>query len=159
MRTMWNRRFPRLSAYLLGTVLIAIVAANPWSSSHSPTVQACQKVVLGRTTVRDGKYFYASFRVDPRKMKDPRLMGSFHTFSGNGPGNDIQAVITREDQFQNWISGLPSRTLYSTNTVSNGRFDLPVIQAGTYCLAFRNTFSSPLDNYVFADVELRFQTQ
>jgi hypothetical protein len=159
MRTIWNHGFPRLSAYLLGTVLIAIIAANSWSSSHRPTVQACQKVVSGRATVRDGKYFYASFRVDPRKMKDLRLMGSFHTFSGNSPGNDIQAVIGREDQFQNWASGRPSRNLYSTNPVSNGRFDLPVLQAGTYYLAFRNTSSSPMDNYVFADVELRFHTQ
>ena len=151
-----------LIALLAGIALIMVVVSRlnyeptPTRSQTEPRVfqPISQKLVTGQTIVRAGKYFYVKFTVDPEKMQDAHVVGSFH--ASGGSGNDIQAVIAEESEFENWRNGHQARVLYSTDKVTNGKFDVPIAEAGTYYLGFSNAFSLLTDKDVFAEVELRY---
>lgn len=143
-----------LIAVLAGIALIVVVVSQRTSEPVPQPVS--EKLFSGQSVVRAGKYVFVKFRVDPATMQDAHVVGSFH--ASGGSGNDIQAVIAEEDEFENWINGHKARVLYSTEKVTNGRFDVPITEGGTYFMAFDNTFALLTDKDVFAEVELSYLT-
>ena len=153
-----------LVALLAGVALIVVVVSRlnyepppTGSQAENPTPvlqPVSEKLFSGQSVVRAGKYVFVKFQVDPEKMHGPRVLGTFH--ASGGSGNDIQAVIAEESEFENWVNGHQARVLYSTDKLTNGKFDVSIIEAGTYYLAFSNTFSLLTDKDVFAEVELRY---
>ena len=88
-------------------------------------------------------------------MINVRVVGRFNVAGGSG--NDIEAIITDEDDFENWKNGHPARTLYSTGGKTTvGNIDVAVPATGTYYLGFNNRFSAFADKFVDGNVELRY---
>jgi hypothetical protein len=65
-----------------------------------------------------------------------RVAGDFQ--ARGGFGNDIEAIVAEWGECENWINGHQAHVLYSSGKVTNGLLDVPIHQAGTYCLAFSN---------------------
>jgi hypothetical protein len=149
-------------AVVVGTVMISNetrkTTPGPFPTPpREPVLRpVSERLTSGQLTVRAGKYVFIKFKVDPTIMRDAHVVGSFH--ASGGSGNDIQAVIAEEDEFENWINGHEAHVLYSTGRTTNGKIDVPITGAGTYHLAFSNSFSVLSDKDVFADVELRYLT-
>lgn len=153
-----------LIALLAGIALVMVVASRlnyeptttrSQTESSAPVLQpVTEKLFTGQVVVRAGGHVYRKFAIDPTRMQDARVVGSFH--ASGGSGNDIQAVLTEESEFENWINGHQARVLYSTDKVTNGKFDVAITQAGTYYVAFSNAFSLLTDKDVFAEVDLRY---
>ena len=62
-----------------------------------------RKLLAGQATVGAGKLYWVRFSVDTAVMKNVRVVGHFSTTGGSG--DDIQAVIADEDNFENWKHG------------------------------------------------------
>ncbi|HYL36187.1 MAG TPA: hypothetical protein VEV17_09775 [Bryobacteraceae bacterium] len=87
-------------------------------------------------------------------MASVRVAGSFHTSGGSG--NDIEAVVADWGECENWVNGHPAPVLYASGKTTNAKVDVPLHQAGTYCLAFSNTMSLLSAKTVSGDVALRY---
>ncbi len=90
-------------------------------------------------------------------MSNVRVTGRF-TASG-GFGNDIAAILTTEDDFENWKNGHPARALYSTGKTTVGNINVTITTPGTYYLAFSNAFSAFTEKNVSAEIELHYTVQ
>lgn len=113
-----------------------------------------QTLASGRIIVQPGQCYYVRFRVGHASPVSARVVGQFQ--AAGGYGNDIQAVIAEETEFQNWINGHAARVLYSTPKTTTGSINLPITEPGTFCLAFSNRFSLVSAKTVTADIELRY---
>ncbi|SRR5258708_5350877 len=107
----------------------------------------------GQTVVKANGYVTKKFTVEPG-MQDFHVVGQFN--ASGGTGNDIQAVLVDEDQFQNWVNGHKTKVFYSTEKITTDKLDVGPLAPGTYILAFSNTFSAFTDKYVFAEIEARW---
>lgn len=116
-----------------------------------------EKLFSGQIVVRAGAHVYRRFTVDPTRMRDVRVVGSFR--ASGGSGNDIQAVLCEEAEWENWINGHKARVLYGTEKTTTGRVDALIVRPGIYYFAFSNTFSVMADKDVFAEIELRYIPQ
>jgi hypothetical protein len=114
-----------------------------------------RKLLVGQTTVGAGKLYWVRFSVNTAVMKNARVVGHFSTTGGSG--NDIQAVIADEDNFENWKHGHQARSVYSTDKVTVGSIDTPILASGTYYLGLSNMFSALSDKEVTGTIELRYQ--
>lgn len=114
------------------------------------------KLFTGQLVIKAGHYVTRTFAVEPG-MQNFRVIGDFN--ASGGSGNDIQAVLADEDEFQNWINGHQARVFYSTDKITNGKLDVGPLAPGRYVLAFNNTFSTFSDKYVFAEVEANWAVQ
>ncbi len=146
-----------LLVILIGGLYVGVMRES--GGSGLPPIAAglqpvSEKLVSGQTVVPAGKHFFVRFRIDPSTMRNARVVGSFHTSGGSG--NDIQAVVVEETEWENWINGHKARVLYSTEKITNGKIDVPIAQEGTYYLGFNNSFSLISEKYVFAEIELRY---
>ena len=81
-----------------------------------------------------------------------RIIGHFQAIGGLG--NDIEALVARQDQCVAWIRGQSTEVLYSSGRVTSGRIDVTVPEAGSYCVAFSNAFSLVSAKHVSADITL-----
>lgn len=99
---------------------------------------------------------YLSWTVDvPATVRNYHVAGHYSVIGGSG--NDIQAVIATEDEFQNWINGHQAHVLYSTpDRVTTGAIDL-VLPAGRYVLAFNNRFSLLTAKAVSAEIGATYE--
>ncbi len=86
-------------------------------------------------------------------MVNARVIGSFH--ASGGFGNDIETVLAEWDQCENWLNGHQAHVLYASGKVTNGVLDVPIQQAGTYCLAFSNKMALVSSKTVSGDIALR----
>ena len=111
-------------------------------------------IFSGDVTVKAGKYQSWTINVDPGSMQNVHVWGSFH--ASGGSGNDIQAVVAEQSEFENWINGHEAKVHYSTGKVTNGQFNVWLNQGGTYILAFSNTYSTFTDKDVSAEVKIRY---
>ncbi len=152
-----------LLAVILGVTVREVKTPNelaPSPAAGTPPTPLLRPVTVklasGQLVVRAGKYVSQRFAVDPLRMQQARVIGHFR--ASGGAGNDIQVVLADEDAFENWINGHQAQVLYATDKLTNGSIDVPVTQAGTYYLAFSNTFSTVSDKDVFAEIELRYLT-
>jgi hypothetical protein len=106
--------------------------------------------------VKAGSYVTNTFTVQPG-MVNFHVVGHFN--ASGGTGNDIQAVLVDEDEFQNWINGHQAKAFYSTQQITNGKLDVGPLAAGRYVRAFSNKFSAFTDKYVFAEVEAQWMAR
>jgi len=111
-----------------------------------------EKIFSGVMPVGAGQYRSWALTISP-EMTNAQLVGSFRATGGSG--NDIQAVVTDSDDFDNWINGHQARAYYSTERTTNGRIDLH-LPPGTYIIAFSNRFSRITSKEVSAELELRY---
>lgn len=160
-RFVGDSRFINVVGYLLALSVLIAVGVNvrktyvSIQSASQHRVIGIQKLVIGRSTIRAGKYFYVPFRIDGA-MEGAHIIGKFHT--AGGPDKLVQVVVAEQNQFGKWADGQPIPVLYSTERTTNAQLDVPITQGGDYYLGFSNTFSG-FDKNVFGDVELRFSTQ
>jgi hypothetical protein len=130
--------------------------------AYTPPVQgpvlvpASTKLFTGQIVVKAGGYVTNTFTVEPG-MVNFHVVGQFN--ASGGTGNDIQAVLTDEGEFQNWINGHQAKAFYSTEKITNGKMDIGPLAAGRYVVAFSNKFSTFTDKYVFAEVEARWSAR
>ena len=87
-------------------------------------------------------------------MVNARIVGSFH--ASGGMGNDISTLVAEWGQCENWINGHQAQALYSSGVVTNGVLNVPITQAGSYCLAFSNKMALVSSKTVSGDVALRY---
>jgi len=125
---------------------------NPPASSPD-LVPASSKLFAGQLLIKAKGYATAKFTVD-LGMQHFHVVGHFS--ASGGAGNDIQAVLADEDEFQNWINGHPAKVLYSTDKVTIGKLDVGPLAPGRYVFALNNNFSAISDKYVLAEIEARW---
>lgn len=116
---------------------------------HPPVVQ---KIFSGQLVVKAGQYRFWTVTISPQ-MTNAELIGSFH--ASGGSGNDIQAVISNQSEFENWKNGHKANVYYGSGKTTNGQFNVR-LAPGTYVLAFSNAFSLITNKEVTADVELHY---
>lgn len=129
------------------------------SSKNTPLVTQWLPVtaplVSGQFQVRAQNYSAWNFIVPAVAVRNYRVNGHYSVIGGSG--NDIQAVIATEDEFQNWINGHQSRTFYaSPGKVTTGNVDL-VLPPGRYVLALDNRFSLLTDKAVLAEIKATYE--
>lgn len=159
--------------WLLGTLavvaVVAVILASRTSSApasdspgtatpvRAPSVRyvpESQKIASGQIVVRANRHVEYRFQITP-DMRDAHVTGRFN--AAGGSGNDVAAVIAKEDEFTNWINGHEARVFYSTQgKKTTDTFDVR-LGPGTYYLAFSNKFSAFTDKDVFLEVDLNFQ--
>jgi hypothetical protein len=155
-----NSDFINGIGYLLALCALIAVGLNvrkTYVSIHGVSqarVTGVQKLVIGQSKIRAGKYFYVPFRIDG-VMEGTHIVGKFHT--AGGLDKMVQAVVAEQSQLGKWADGKSIAVLYSTERTTNAQLDVPISQSGDYYLGFSNTFSGS-DKNVFGDVELRFST-
>jgi hypothetical protein len=139
---------------LLGLALLVLLwpqLTKITSSSGLPLglVPASDKLFSGQFVVKAGGYVTNSFNVEPG-MQNFRIAGRFQ--AAGGSGNDIQAVLATEDEFQNWVNGHEAKVFYSTAQTTTGNLNIGPLAPGRYVLAFSNKFSLLSDKNVSAEV-------
>ncbi len=150
---------------LLGVCLIFMFVSNAthdWRANPSspipaflkPAVPHIEKLTSGQVTVKAGTIYYVRFKVDTAMMRSVRVVGDFRVSGGSG--NDIQAAIVDEANFENWKNGHEGRALYSTGKTTVGNINVPIYTSGTYFLGFSNKFSAFTEKFIYGDIELRY---
>jgi hypothetical protein len=136
-------------------------AASEVSAPNAPPqpvyVPHAEKLTSGQVTVRARDVYSVRFNVDTSTMNDVRVIGTFRVSGGSG--NDIEAVIADEDNFENWKNGHEGQALYSTGKTTVGNIDIAVPTSGTYYLGFSNRFSAVTAKFVYGDIELRYKVR
>lgn len=142
---------------LVCLVGVALLVFGPLKGSRIAALLRSPRTEMltsGPTVVKAGHVRYFKFEVDTNRMKDVRVVGTFRT--SGGLGNDIQAVIAGEIDFQNWINDHSARLLYGTERVTAGEIDTPILTSGTYYFGLNNRFSLISDKTVEAYVQLKY---
>ena len=98
--------------------------------------------------VKAGQISYFDFTVTGRAAK---VSGRFEATGGSG--NDIEAVITDADGFENWKNGHSARVFFQTGKTTIGNITV-ALRPGTYYLAFNNKFSLLTDKTITGDITL-----
>lgn len=144
------------AVFILARIYSSSVASQYSSSSnpiqavlHPPVVTT---IFSGELVVKAGQYRFWTVSISPQ-MANAQLYGSFH--ASGGSGNDIQAVIADESEFENWKNEHQARAYYSTGKTTNGQFSVR-LPPGTYVVAFSNAFSILTDKEVSAQIHLRY---
>jgi len=126
------------------------VGSGPSSSALRPF---SKPMLLGSVAVPSLQVQYWEFEISPT-MTNAHLVGSFH--ASGGSGNDIEAAVASWGECENWINGHQAQVLYASGKVTNGTLDVPIRQAGTYCLAFSNKMALLSPKTVSGSVELQY---
>jgi hypothetical protein len=124
-----------------------------WFGPKVRYVPVSEKIAAGQIVVKAGGYVQYKIHVTPA-MSPVQVRGRFN--ASGGSGNDIAAVLAREDDFENWINGHRAKVYFGTDDrQTTGSFDVE-LGPGDYVLAFSNQFSVFSDKYVFLDVEMKY---
>lgn len=118
-------------------------------------VPMTNQLFTGQTIVKAGGSVMNTFTVEPG-MQNFHVVGHFN--ASGGLTNDIQAVLTDEDDFQNWINGHEAKTYYSSGLITTGKLDVGALAPGRYVMAFSNK-PGLVDRQVFAEIEARWTVQ
>jgi hypothetical protein len=129
-----------------------VTSTKPVEPIYVPRVRA---LLSSQVVVPHGSIHYVTFAVDTERMRSVRVAGRFN--ASGGSGNDIQVFLTDPDGFENLKNGHPGTAFYSTDKVTVGNIDVPIVASGSYVLALSNKFSAISDKYVDANVELRYE--
>jgi zinc-ribbon domain len=113
-----------------------------------------EKLFTGQLAIGAGRHIERKLVIDPAKMINARVSGTFH--ASGGSSNDIQVVLVEENEFANWINGHEAHPLYSTRETTNGTVDVHFTKAGTFYLAFSNASPGRADKTVSAEIELDY---
>jgi hypothetical protein len=131
----------------------------PGSSTDSPAllsrwVPVTVSLVHGQFQVPAQNYLSWPIAI-PAMVRNYHVVGHYSVIGGFG--NDIQAVIASEDEFQNWINGHQAHVFYSTpDRVTTGNIDV-VLPPGQYALAFNNRFSLFASKALFAEISATYE--
>jgi hypothetical protein len=135
----------RSGVFLIGAVAAVLlvlfllprfVQKNRAGGSSASLLRPYSKpMLLGSVAVSPSQVRYWKFEVSPT-MTNAHVTGEFH--ASGGSGNDIEATVAEWDECENWINGHQANVLYASGKVTNGALDVPIRQAGTYCLACSN---------------------
>lgn len=140
-----------LSGYLHRAGSLRPVASSFLSRGTPVTVP----LVHGQFQVPAQNYLSWTLVVPAENVRNYHVVGHYSAMGGGG--NDIQAVIASEDEFQNWINGHQARAFYSTpGRVTTGAIDV-VLPPGRYVLAFNNRFSVFTPKAVFAEITAAYE--
>jgi len=124
------------------------------SGASSPLLRPFSKpMLLGSVAVSPLQVRYWKFEVSPT-MTNAHVTGNFH--ASGGAGNDIEAIVAEWGDCENWINGHHGLALYASGKVTNGALDVPISQAGTYCLAFSNKMALLSGKTVSGRVERQY---
>ncbi len=136
--------FSRTGVLLIGALLVVLVSAARYievdpdqAGGRSPSLLRPfgKPMLSGSVAVAPMQVQYWKFQITPT-MTNAHVTGNFHTTGGFG--NDIEAIVAEWGECENWINGHHGEALYASGKVTNGALDVPVREAGTYCLAFSN---------------------
>jgi len=154
-----------LAVIIIGLVILGVyfnshstVAPNRSSSPATNAIAAIthqpvtHSIFAGQMVVAARQFRFWTITITPQ-MTNAQLMGSFHT--AGGTGNDIQAVITNPDEFENWKNGHQAKVYYGTQRTTNGNFNVR-LAPGTYVLAFSNAFSLLAPKEITAEINLQY---
>jgi hypothetical protein len=146
---------------ILGALWIASASHSPLAASDVPAVTPFTQWVPvstplaeGQFEVRAQQYLTWKFVVPASGIRNYRVVGHYSVVGGSG--NDIQAVVATEDEFQNWINGHKSRSFYaSPGKVTTGGLNV-ALPPGRYVLAFNNRFSLLSNKAVLAEIKATY---
>ena len=110
------------------------------------------RLLLGSVAVPPLQVRYWKFEVSPTMTN--ACYGNFH--ASGGAGNDIEAMVAEWGDCENWINGHHGMALYASGKVTNGALDVPIREAGTYCLAFSNKMALLSGKTVSGRIELQY---
>jgi hypothetical protein len=129
-------------------------ASTPFSSASSGRyVTATEQIATGQIIVKAGEFVRYPIHITP-EMRDAHVAGSYNV--SGGQGNDIDAVLSGEDEFSNWINGHQAHGCHFSNgKKTTDHFDVK-LEPGDYVLAFSNKFSVLTDKQVFLEVSLKY---
>jgi hypothetical protein len=116
-----------------------------------------ETLFTNQLVVRHGNMLWKTFKVDTSVMSDVRVFGKFR--ASGGSGNDIQAGLMNEDNFENWKNGHPANVLYSAQQMTVGDVDVNITESGTYYFCFNNRFALFSDKDVFAEITLQYKVR
>lgn len=126
-------------------------AAGPFAKTRFVPVN--QKIATGQLIVKANGYVQYQMTITPDMVK-PTVTGNF--IASGGTGNDIEAVLTDEVNYINWINGHQARVFWGTEgKQTTGNFELH-LRPGTYYIVFSNKFSAFSDKQVFLEVDLKY---
>jgi hypothetical protein len=151
-----------VTVLILGALWIAfdaskrpIVAEDSPSAPQATWFPDSAPLAMGQFRVPAQNYLAWRFVVPSVAVRNYRVKGHYSVVGGSG--NDIQAVVATEDEFQNWINGHQSRPFYaSPGKVTTGDLD-SALPPGHYVLAFSNRFSVLTDKAVFAEIKATYE--
>lgn len=130
--------------------------ASPTAPAPAPViVPMSTKLFTGQTIINAGQYVTKTITVEPG-MQGFRVTGSFN--ASGGLTNDIQAVISDEAEFQNWINGHQAKVFYSSGPITHGTVEVGPLAPGRYIMGFSNT-KGLVGRQVFAEVDARWTVQ
>jgi hypothetical protein len=116
-----------------------------------------EQLVIGQFQVPAQNYRSWTITVPPG-IRNFQVTGHYSAIGGSG--NDIAAVVSTEEQFQNWINGHQAQIFYaSPGRVTVGDIDIKGLQPGRYILAFSNKFSAFTAKAVEAEVSVPYERQ
>ncbi len=148
-------------AYWLVNVSGVKSTRKPRASQAAPAIfrrpvriPVSQPIASGQVVVRPGGWVQYRIRIVPG-MENARVSGKFN--ANGGGGNDVTAVLTDENEFQNWINGHEAKVYYGTQgrkTTDSFAVQLPI---GDFVFAVSNKFSVISQKYVFLDLKLDYE--
>jgi len=129
-------------------------ATGAYRGPTSSLLRPFSKPILsGSVAVSPMQVQYWKFEVTPT-MTNAHVTGSFH--ATGGMGNDIEAIVAEWGECENWINGHHGQALFESGRVTNGALDVPIREAGTYCLAFSNKMALLSGKTVSGDIVLQY---
>ena len=153
---------PVFFAFVLGIVLTVAAwyifvprpgkASSDWFSRNTPRMMFTD-VVSGEVSLAAQKDQDWTITVAPQSMHLPHVIGTFRT--AGGPEQDIQVVLAEAGEFDKWKQSHPAETLYRSDHITSGSFDVRLPEEGTYVLSFRNP-STADRREVAAEIKLRY---
>jgi hypothetical protein len=151
-----GKRKPSLAFIIV--VVCVLAFGTLWIASTSPSPRwfpVSAQLATGKFQVRAQNYLSWNFVVPAAGVRNYRVIGHYSVVGGSG--NDIQAVVATEAEFQNWINGHQSRLFYSSpGKVTTGDLNV-LLPPGRYVLAFNNRFSLLTDKAVFAEIQAAYE--
>ena len=128
-------------------IIAVLVIYKNLRTSTDPSPQTTEILTPESFAVPAGQIQYFSFTLTGLG----RVVGRFQ--ASGGSGNDIEAVITNADGFENWKNGHEARVFYQSGKVTVGNINTSLVR-GTYYLAFDNRFSVLTDKTIVSNIVL-----
>lgn len=117
---------------LLGVVLFLVGCG---SSPVDPVLYGAP-IADGVVTVEPGSFVFYPFTVDPAQMIEPAVVGAL-TVTGGGTGT-VSLLVLSADNFELWKNGGTYASVFASDQIPGGNFEIPIPAAGSYQLIFSN---------------------
>jgi hypothetical protein len=132
-----------LGVFIVLLILILIVWWGATNHRHSGQllVKLKHTVLINQPSIAVNANGYYFFKLEvPQGATGSHLQGTFTASGGNG--NDIEAYLLSEADFENWKNGHAANTYYNSGKVTVGNISVNLPPDGTtFYLVFNNKFS------------------